>query len=425
MQVARVDSDALGNRIDPSVQYARGRILSSSEDEAKRQQHGFDLISSWVSKSGETSVYNLNGVARANLIEPQDLVNLSFFNSIANLRGRAEEVAVQFLGGEPSKHAGLITTRLSSANIIVMLEMVKPGKTVACVTPDGRSHPSVKLGIRLAGGNFVECVGFAGFKKLLDSGQDISTLVVTPITPQIRHLNFEEARKCVDLANEHEIRTYVDDGHAALRVVAYAEPEAMKLDPEVATISSDKHLFGPRAGVTVGIKETISKLRATALEFGFEAQPPALVNVYKALRNHDEGHIQGALKVAKLLHDRLEQEYPGRFYFENDCVAMTDENLIRLLDERSGKKVWMVPQEACSAISMFMLEKYAIVTVSAMAAPGAAPYLRLITWPDGQRISDAKIVEALNYAVGEVCKVATDEVALRRAILGKARAASE
>ena len=192
----------------------------------------------------------------------------------------------------------------------------------------------------------------------------------------------------------------------------------MKLDPEAAAISADKHIFGPRAGVLVGLNDTISKIRASALEFGYEAQVPTLVSVYRGLKNHDKGTIRTSVKLADQLNKKIYEKFPNKFYFVNDCVGLTDEGVIKLLTETAGKKISIVPQEACSAISMLLLEKYAMVTVSAVAAPGAAPYLRLVTWPDGYRISTDKIVEAVSYSFDKLSEIASDESAVRKMIMG-------
>ncbi len=410
--------DALGNPLDPEVKYARGKILRNREDEARRQQHGFDLISTRIAQKGTDALYNLLGVVRDQPLKPEDLPELGFLKSIAHLRGKAESAAVSFLGGDPTKHVGFVTNRVSAASVVSMLAMVKHGDTVLCASPDGRTHPSVKLGIRMAGGNFIECVGYRDVERYLETEKKVSTIAVTTITPQLRHLPFADVEKIVSLAKSRGLHTYIDDAHGAVRTVAYKEPGAMKVDPDVAALSSDKHIYGPRAGVMAGQKETMEIIRATALEFGMEAQTPILAGVYRALKNHTTGPIERALKVAQELRGKLEQSYPKWFYFDNDCAAMTDESVIKLLIERSGRKVSLVPQEACSALSMLMLEKFGIITVSTVAAPGAAPYLRLVAWPDGHRLDSGEILRALDYAISELCKIADNEAAVKRVIIG-------
>jgi L-seryl-tRNA(Ser) seleniumtransferase len=410
--------DGLGNPLDPEVKYARGKILRNKEDEARRQQHGFDLISNRIAKNGIDSLYNLLGVVRDQPLRSEDLPELGFLSSIAHVRGKAEASAVSFLGGDPKKHVGFVTNRVSASSVVGMLAMVKHGDTVLCASPDGRTHPSVKLGIKLAGGNFIECVGYRDVERYLDTEKNVRTIVVTTITPQLRHLPFREVEKIVSLAKSRDLHTYIDDAHGAVRTVAYKEPGAMKLDPDVVALSSDKHIYGPRAGVMAGQKEMMEIVRATALEFGVEAQTPILAGVYRALKNHTTDHIERALAVAEELRRKVEQSYPKWFYFDNDCVAMTDESVIKLLIERSRGKISMVPQEACSALSMLMLEKFGIITVSAVAAPGAAPYLRLVAWPDGHRLATGQILQALDYAVSELCKIADDQASVRKVVMG-------
>ncbi len=412
-----VSRDALGNALDPDVKYARGEILRGSEEEAARQQHGLDLISRRISRKGIGSVYNLLGVIRNQPIKREDLPKLGFLESLNSLRGKAESAAVEFLGGDQTKHMGLVTNRVSASSVAAMLAMVRKGETVLCASPDGRTHPSVKLGIRLAGGNFKECVGYEEVERYFDS-KKTSTIVVTTITPQLRHLPIDQVRRIVDFAKSKRALAYVDDAHGAIRMVAYSEPPVMALEPDAVALSSDKHIYGPRAGVMAGQFPTMRRIRAISLELGVEAQTPVLAGVYRALKNHKVAHIRRSIRVAKELRTRLEKAYPRWFYYVNDCAALTDENVVRILDDAAGHKVSLVPQEACSALSMLMLQKFGLITVSTTAAPGAAPYLRLVTWPDGYRLPPEKIVEALGYALAKLSPVANDPNAVKRIMLG-------
>lgn len=413
-----VERDALGNPLDPDVKYARGRVLRGGEDEAKRQQHGLDLISRKISEGGTDALFNLLGVVRDQPILPEDLPNLGFLRSIVNLRGKAERAALGFLGGDPTQHMGFVTNRVSAASVVAMLAMVKPGETVLCASPDGRTHPSVKLGVKLARGSFIECVGFKDVEDHFSSKKKISTVVVTTITPQLRHLPFDEVKRIVAFARSAGLHTYIDDAHGAVRMVAYNEPGPMTLDPDATAISSDKHIYGPRAGVMAGRTQMMERIRAISLELGVEAQTPTLAAVHRALTNHSTDHIQRALKVAGELKKKLEQSYPKWFYFANDCAALNDENVVKMLSKAAGRNLTLVPQEVCSALSMLMLEKFGMITVSTVAAPGAAPYLRLVAWPDGHRLSSERIVQALDYAVAKLSPISNDETAVRKIIMG-------
>ena len=89
-----------------------------------------------------------------------------------------------------------------------------------------------------------------------------------------------------------------------------------------------------------------------------------------------------------------------------------------MVEEASGHKISLVPQEVCSALSMIMLKEFGLITVSTTASPGAAPYLRLVAWPDGHRIPVKTIVEATKDAVGRLAPVADDAAAVRKIIVG-------
>jgi L-seryl-tRNA(Ser) seleniumtransferase len=412
------DFDALGNRVDPEVQYARGAILRSNEDETSRMLHGFSLIRSWVVNRGLDSVYNLNGIMRAHPITEEDLPNLGFFSSIAHLRGRAEETAVNFLGGEMPHYEGFIANRVRSANIAAMLALVKPGETVLCATADARVHPSVNLGIKLAGGTPIHSATVEDFQNDMRSNRNATTFVLTTVSPQLRLIPFQEARKMVDLARAHGLKIFVDDAHGALRTAAHKEPPVLKLEPDAAVISSDKHIYGPRSGVIAGKKATIERIRSISLQLGSEAETPTLAGVWHALRNHRTDHIDSALSIANEVFHRLQQQYRNRFYLIADGIGMTDVNMVQLVQEISGIKINLVPQEICSALSMLMLEKFGIVTVSAMAGPGAGPYFRAIAWPDGERLTASKMCESIEDAFSKLGKMANDKEGVRRLILG-------
>ena len=100
--------DRFGTLIDEAVGYARGEILATNADEISRMRYARSIVRKRVNNLGEASVFDLSGLPRSFCLEAEDLPKLrSQASFYAYLDNTAEELAVQFMGGDPSIHDAL------------------------------------------------------------------------------------------------------------------------------------------------------------------------------------------------------------------------------------------------------------------------------------------------------------------------------
>ncbi len=58
------DTDRFGNALDPIVNYARGSILTGTDEEVTRMLRARQLVAERVRKLGKESVHDLSGMNR-------------------------------------------------------------------------------------------------------------------------------------------------------------------------------------------------------------------------------------------------------------------------------------------------------------------------------------------------------------------------
>ena len=138
--------DRFGNRLDPSVGYARGRHLASSADEIRRLRHAQAVAADVVAKRGPAAIGIFTGNPRYFPLRPEDLETYCEEWVGPGLFARElAEAAIDHLGGGDTA----VVTNRTSAGIIAAILALSSGKPVLSVVPDGdRSHTSVVRGCR-------------------------------------------------------------------------------------------------------------------------------------------------------------------------------------------------------------------------------------------------------------------------------------
>src|SRR5581483_11272347 len=142
--------DRFGNLLDPKVGYARGRIITGEVAEAQRQQRAHAIIRERFARSGDAGVFNLTGLIRAFPYEAGDSEAMrSYVHFIARSQGELEQMALTRMGGDPARHDGFLSTRVTAGMLATMLALLKPGDRVLSLVAADRSHPSVKQAVEL------------------------------------------------------------------------------------------------------------------------------------------------------------------------------------------------------------------------------------------------------------------------------------
>ncbi len=413
--------DRFGNSIDATVGYARGEILRSSLEESRRMEWGRQLVAHRVRQLGESGVFNLTGLIRAYPLEKEDLPALSSqLMFYAAFERQAEPLALHFMGADSIRHAAFVVNRVSAAILAVMLELASPSETVLSVVPGGRSHPSIDRGVQTAGGHVVEVVGPQEAENVLSRRAGVCLLCVTPITPAKQHMALSDLQATLALARRASVPVFVDDAHAAVRMAFFEEPPIFRVgDPDLAVFSCDKHIDGPRAGVLVGRRDVVDRVKARGYELGLEAQTGHYAAVYRALQKYDPVRVTRMREPLADLLTALQERYgSGRVYSAGPGVAMSAEDLLEIVLGRAGDPVPVVPVEASSCLSMLLLQEYGIVTVPAVGMPGCSPTVRLTLYPDGGRFGLGALVEAVGASIGRLGDLLRDPGEVRRLVLG-------
>jgi L-seryl-tRNA(Ser) seleniumtransferase len=274
----------------------------------------------------------------------------------------------------------------------------------------------------MAGAELREFHSYAELKKAWDGGAP-RLLLITPISASKRHIAFAEFKQALALPRAAGTLVYVDDAHMASRIAFFDEPPAFQVgEIDLAVCSADKHVAGPRAGVLVGRKDLVTLIGSRAYELGLEAQAGQYVGVGNALRNFDPHAVKQAGEVAKRLVEVLVANYgPKRAYLGGPGVSIGGDDVIEIALERRGMRgaPALVAVEAAGIVAMDMLERDGILTIGAVAMPGSAPAVRLMMYPDGQRLGIERIARSLEGGIARLAAMLDDLPAARELLLGK------
>jgi L-seryl-tRNA(Ser) seleniumtransferase len=279
-------TDSFGNPIDPSVSYARGRVLGDLAGEALRMLNGRRIVRERILAGGNDNVFNLTALSRGFPVDEDDLGRLETqFTYYAHFDGAVERKVVEFLGGDHDIHAGFVTNRVSAAMIPIMCTMLEPGEKMLSIVAKGRSHPSMERGVQLARGEFHEAYGYEGAAAALESGLRPKLASVTPISHAKHHMEYDDLVRTLRLFADAGVPVFLDDAHASARMAIYGEPPSFQVGPvDLAVFSPDKHMDGPRAGALAGRKELMRQIQGFSFGHGIDAQTSQAAAVRRAGR---------------------------------------------------------------------------------------------------------------------------------------------
>jgi len=415
-------NDRFGNLVDPKVGYARGAVLQSASDEAARTLHGRQLVRQRIERFGHEGLFNLSGLIRGFILDESHLLGLrSQFHYYATYDGWPEAMAVQTLGGDPARHGGLIMNRVSAATFALMGSVLRPGDVVLSVVPAGRAHPSVERAVSFCGGTLHEVIGPHALEVYLAEHDMPAWAVVTPFTHQKFHFALPDLVASVQLLAASKVPVFLDDAHMSARVAGLGQPVSFEVGPIAASVvSTDKHMFGPRAGALVAELELLARIRAFAFEFGLEAQFGQAVAAGVAMERYDSSPIVEAVAVGRELLRILQLRFGDVAYSTGVGAAINEQDVLDLAVGRAStrKPVRLAPVDAASVLAMSLLVDFGIATIPAVGMPGSSPALRLMVFPDGRRFGVEAVGEAVDAALDTLAQVIHDPDAAAGYIFG-------
>ncbi|MGE3536688.1 MAG: hypothetical protein AB7N91_04515 [Candidatus Tectimicrobiota bacterium] len=400
--------------------YGHGTILSSAAAEAQKSTQGRRMIRERVMALGKDSIYNLTGLVRTFPLQPEDVPALeNQFTYYTHFLGRAEALAMRYIGAQPQQHSAVMCNRVSAAMLAVMLGTLQPGERVLSLVPHGRSHPSIQQAVEVMGGTFHEVQGLQALERAMHEGA-WRMLAITPLTPSMYHIPAAEVGRAIAMAREAGQLVFLDDAHMMSRSVFYDEPVAFGLgDIDVAVWSLDKHVPGPRGAAIVGRQELMQGIMAQVFQFGLEAQSGHYVAMLRGMEAFDPEPIRQAGRLALALYGTLAPKYGARVYQGGPGVSFAADDFSEVVYARAGtRQTTLVPAEIAITGCFLLLKHYGVITIPITGYPGAAPTVRLMMHPDGGRLGLERLETALEETIQRTAELLHKPADVKALLLG-------
>ncbi|AVO42382.1 aminotransferase class I/II-fold pyridoxal phosphate-dependent enzyme [Simplicispira suum] len=425
---AKKTSDSFGNILDPIVGFARGAIIQSSVDEARRLRQGQKVAADRVRRLGPQSIGVFTGNQRDFPLKVEDLnthceewVGPGLF---------AEELrlaAIEHMGGQPDDAVAPVNR--TSAGIIATIAALAGGKpVVSVVPPGGRSHASVIRGCGIARVELIEVQGDKDWVKALEENEP-ALVVITTVTSSLEFLADEVAMDVAALAKARKANVLLDEAYGArMRPVLHGGVLSLKLGGDLAITNCDKAgLSGPRSGLLVGRPDLVVRVAAKASEYGMEARAPIAASALRSIQRFSPQDLLDEAQSGQKLAQALQERLGTALVAKSDLGPMIEEDLtLTEVLRRAGLKpenTELVPAEITSALGMVLLRDHGILTVNTHGQPGARVSVRLK--PTHGAIERAggmgSVVDAVDASFTKIAQMVRTPSALATLILGEAK----
>ena len=406
-----MNQDRFGNTYAAGLPYARGKLITSTQDDIAKLRSAWKWIELRTAEQGEDAVFNLSGLERRLPCETEDLGLLDDEIAPAIYDPRLTELALEHFGGTAGRHGIMLCNRQTAALLVATLIMARPGSTVIGVSAS-YSHPAVTRAAAHAGADFVDTVGADGFEEILKKTGDVSLVVLTRLAVSYEILPIDQIERIVTLAKQVGARILVDDaGGARVGPAMFDQPRSLELDVDVACTGLDKYgTIGPRVGLLGGRAELVDRIRVCAVEFGVEARPMLYPAVVRSLAQYKPERVRELVATTKALAAELKKLLGNRVYETPVIAQLRGEDILEVAMEREGLKgePAIVPYEATAALAMLLLRDHGILTVHfAGLPPGTSALLIKFLPPETvQRFGGArKLALAFDSAIDTLARM--------------------
>ena len=418
-----MSTDRFGNVYTPGLPYARGQILTSTEDDFRKFQEAWRHIAARVRTGGPEAIYNFSGLEHGLPLSPDELPIANDFVAPALYFDRFKQAALEHFGGSPEQHDVALFNRLTGATYATHLTLVKPGDVVIGVSAS-YSHPSVVRAVAQAGATLIDTAGIDQFAATLGREARVALVVMTRLAVTYEIMPTDQLKHVVRLAHARGVPVYVDDaGGARVGPALFEQPRTLQLGVDVVATGLDKYgTVGPRLGVMAGEKALVSRIRARAFEMGLEARPflyPAAVRSLvgsTAERVHEL--VETTRDVATVIHDLL-----GDRLHETPVIAeLRADDILDMAMQRAGLRTPpIVPYEASAALAMLLLRDYGIITVHFVGLPPgtSALMIKFIAPEVLKRFGGPQAyAQAIDNCLNTLAGMLAEPARIRRLLLG-------
>src|ERR1051325_3886821 len=316
----------------PNLSYARGRILTSTEDDFEKLQIAWALIR----ERGPRHIHIFTGLEHSMPLGALDLEFADDEIGPALSVERLKALALDHLGGETERDDVAVFNRLTGATMATHLTLVKPGDVVIGVS-ETHSHPSVVRAAAPAGARFIDTSGLAAFRDAIGSEKPV-LVVLTRLAVTYDLMPLDAIRTVVRLAHDKGAIVYVDDaGGARVGPAAFDQPRTLELGVDVGATGLDKYgTIGPRFGLLAGRQDLVDRIRARGFEFGMEARQALYPAVVHTLEQYDPQRIQVLIDSTKSIAREMRPLFGNRLRETATTVQLAADDILEIVMERGG-----------------------------------------------------------------------------------------
>lgn len=410
-------ADRFGNRIDPSVGYARGAYLSDSAAEIRRMRHAQRV----AARRSPDQVAIFTGNPRYFPLTADELdVWCEEWVGPGHFADRLTAAAVEHFGGGEAAAA----VNRTSAGVIAATLAHARGRPIVSLVPHGdRSHTSLVRGAALAGAPVVEVSALEALEAALVAHRP-ALMVATTVTSTLARIDDDVARAGVAAARAAGAVTFLDEAYGArVRPILHGGVRSAELGADFAITNADKAgLSGPRAGVLCGAAEPVIATLAKASELGQEARAPIAAGAMRSLERFDPQDLLDEARDGGRIADALEPRWGVGVVNRSDLGPMLGEEdvLARVLEQAGRTRASLAPSEATALVGMLLLERRGVLTVNTHGAPGGRVSIRLkpVAGALGRVGGADSLADALDDAVAAVAARIDDRAWIEATLFG-------
>lgn len=419
-----MDKDRFGNEFAPTLSYARGGILGSTEDDFRRLQQAWRIIGRGINAEASKLPYIFTGLEHSLPLEESDLRFADDEIAPAVSFEPLKAAALDHLGGNPAAHDIAVFNRLTGATLATFLTLVKPGQTAIGASAT-ISHPSVIRAARHVGARFIDTSGAEQFRKVLAEASDVGIVALTRLSTTYDLLPLEEIQDIVRMAHERKVPVYVDDaGGARVGPAIFDQPKMLGLGVDIGATGLDKYgTVGPRLGLMAGDKALVARVRAKGFECGLEARQMLYPAVLRTLKRYTPERVHALVDATKQVAAALRPYFGERLHETPVTVQLIADDILEMAMQRGGvTKPPIVPYEANAALCMLLLRDYGMLTVHFVGVPpgGANLLLKFIPPETLDRFGGAaKFASALDASLTKLGAMLKEPAQVRSLLLGE------
>jgi L-seryl-tRNA(Ser) seleniumtransferase len=412
-------ADRFGNPFAPTLSYARGKILATTDDDFRKLQRAWGIVRA----RGPESVFIFTGLEHSLPMEPEDLRWADDEIAPALWFDRMQALALDHLGGMPDRHDIAVFNRLTGATLATHLTLVKPGETVIGVSAS-HSHPSVIRAAAHVGAKFTDTSGLGEFTTVIEREKAVALVDLTRLAVTYELLPVDDIRAIVKLAHDKGAIVYVDDaGGARVGPASFDHPKMLELGADVGATGLDKYgTLGPRLGLLGGNKDLVARIRAKGFECGLECRQMLYPAVVRTLEKYSPKRVQELIDTTKAVTVALRRVLGARIHETPTTAQLLADDILEIAMERGQvKQAPIVPFEATAALCMLLLEDHSMLTVHFVGLPpgGGDILFKFIPPETLARFGGAeKFAQAVDAALTKLGGLLKDPGKIRRLLLG-------